>query len=73
VLSKLPLDRPDAREKVEKILSGLKWPQFPGLHSLLIKVDQPIKQKRALPTEIPIFGIPIVLDQDKILNYISPT
>jgi hypothetical protein len=38
VLSKLPLDRPDAREKVEKILSGLKWPQFPGLHSLLLKV-----------------------------------
>ena len=25
------------REKVEKILSGLKWSQFPGLHSLLLK------------------------------------
>ena len=37
VLTKLPLDRPDAREKVEKILAGLKWPQFPGLHSLLLK------------------------------------
>jgi len=37
VLSKLPLDRPDTREKVEKILTGLKWPQFPGLHSLLLK------------------------------------
>ena len=37
VLSKLPLDRPDTREKVEKILAGLKWPQFPGLHSLLLK------------------------------------
>ncbi|XP_023347388.1 protein furry [Eurytemora carolleeae] len=37
VLSKLPLDRPDTREKVEKILSGLKWSQFPGLHSLLLK------------------------------------
>ena len=37
VLSKLPLDRPDTREKVEKILSGLKWPNFPGLHSLLLK------------------------------------
>merc|ERR1719334_688889 len=37
VLSKLPLDRPDTREKVEKILTGLKWPSFPGLHSLLLK------------------------------------
>merc|ERR1719305_1018068 len=37
VLHKLPLDRPDAREKVEKILAGLKWAQFPGLHSLLLK------------------------------------
>ena len=26
-------------EKVEKILAGLKWPQFPGLHSLLLKVS----------------------------------
>ena len=43
VLSKLPLDRPDTREKVEKILAGLKWPNFPGLHSLLLKV-----QKRTL-------------------------
>merc|ERR1719481_2134421 len=25
VLSKLPLDRPDTREKLEKILSALKW------------------------------------------------
>ena len=37
VLSKLPLDRPDTRGKVEKILAGLKWPNFPGLHSLLLK------------------------------------
>merc|ERR1719334_942130 len=37
VLHKLPLDRPDAREKVDKILAGLKWTQFPGLHSLLLK------------------------------------
>jgi len=37
VLSKLPLDRPDTREKVEKLQAGLKWPSFPGLHSLLLK------------------------------------
>ena len=37
VLTKLPLNQPDAREKVEKILAGLKWYNFPGLHSLLIK------------------------------------
>merc|ERR1719319_1683027 len=37
VLSKLPLDRPDTREKVEKLQAGLKWSSFPGLHSLLLK------------------------------------
>ena len=37
ILQKLPLDRPDVREKVEKIQLQLKWPSFPGVHSLLLK------------------------------------
>ena len=37
ILKKLPLDRPDVREKVEKIQVQLKWPSFPGVHSLLLK------------------------------------
>ena len=37
ILQKLPLDRPDVREKVEKIQAQLKWPSFPGVHSLLLK------------------------------------
>lgn len=37
ILSKLPLDRPDVREKVDKLQIQLKWPAFPGVHSLLLK------------------------------------
>ena len=37
VLEKLPLDRPDVREKVEKLQVQLKWNNFPGAHSLLLK------------------------------------
>ncbi len=37
VLARLPLDRPDVRDKLEKLQSQLKWPSFPGVHSLLLK------------------------------------
>ena len=37
VLEKLPLDRPDVRDKVEKLQVQLKWNNFPGAHSLLLK------------------------------------
>ena len=37
VLEKLPLDRPDVRDKVEKLQLQLKWNNFPGAHSLLLK------------------------------------
>uniref|UniRef100_A0A336LX10 CSON006579 protein n=1 Tax=Culicoides sonorensis TaxID=179676 RepID=A0A336LX10_CULSO len=37
VLYRLPLDRPDARDKVEKLQLQLKWPNFPGVHALLLK------------------------------------
>ena len=37
VLARLPLDRPDVRDKLEKLQSQLKWPAFPGVHSLLLK------------------------------------
>ncbi|KAL7307325.1 hypothetical protein TKK_0000516 [Trichogramma kaykai] len=37
VLHRLPLDRPDARDKVEKLQQQLKWNTFPGVHALLLK------------------------------------
>ncbi|CAH1170054.1 unnamed protein product [Phaedon cochleariae] len=37
VMHRLPLDRPDARDKVEKLLSQLRWIYFPGVHALLLK------------------------------------
>ena len=40
VLHRLPLDRPDARDKVEKLQAQLKWTAFPGVHALLLKVLQ---------------------------------
>lgn len=38
VLHRLPLDRPDARDKVEKLQAQLRWSSFPGVHALLLKV-----------------------------------
>lgn len=38
VLHRLPLDRPDARDKVEKLQQQLKWTSYPGVHALLLKV-----------------------------------
>lgn len=40
VLHRLPLDRPDARDKVEKLQQQLKWAGYPGVHALLLKVNQ---------------------------------
>ncbi len=37
VLHRLPLDRPDARDKVEKLQTQLKWSAYPGIHALLLK------------------------------------
>lgn len=37
VLHRLPLDRPDARDKVEKLQQQLRWNSFPGVHALLLK------------------------------------
>jgi hypothetical protein len=39
VLHRLPLDRPDARDKVEKLQQQLRWTSFPGVHALLLKVN----------------------------------
>lgn len=39
VLHRLPLDRPDARDKVEKLQQQLKWSCYPGVHALLLKVN----------------------------------
>ena len=38
VLSRFPLDRPDTRDKVDKLQSQLKWNNFIGVHALLLKV-----------------------------------
>lgn len=38
VMHRLPLDRPDARDKVEKLQAQLRWNSFPGVHALLLKV-----------------------------------
>lgn len=37
VLYRLPLERPDARDKVEKLQQQLKWNGYPGVHALLLK------------------------------------
>ncbi|KAJ8924572.1 hypothetical protein NQ315_000721 [Exocentrus adspersus] len=37
VMHRLPLDRPDARDKVEKLQAQLRWNSFPGVHALLLK------------------------------------
>lgn len=43
VLHRLPLDRPDARDKVEKLQQQLKWLGYPGVHALLLKVKKIIR------------------------------
>ncbi|MGH0150848.1 UNVERIFIED_CONTAM: hypothetical protein FKN15_019280 [Acipenser sinensis] len=37
LLSQLPLDRSESREKIEKVQSKLKWYNFPGLQQLFLK------------------------------------
>ena len=37
LLSKISLDKSDSQEKIEKIFLQMKWNQFPGVHSLVLK------------------------------------
>ncbi|XP_037086709.1 protein furry-like [Pollicipes pollicipes] len=37
VLCKLSLDRPDCRDRVDRLQLQLRWPTFPGVHALLLK------------------------------------
>ena len=37
VLCKLSLDRPDCRDRVERLQLRLRWATFPGVHALLLK------------------------------------
>ena len=37
VLHRLPLDRPDCRDRVEKMLPQLKWANFTGVHAIVLK------------------------------------
>ena len=38
ILQHLQPDRPDCREKLEKIQQQIKWTNFPGVQTLLLKV-----------------------------------
>lgn len=37
ILSRLPLDRNDSQEKIEKVMLQSKWTNFPGVHAMLLK------------------------------------
>lgn len=37
VLNRLPLDRPECRDRVEKMLPQLKWNNFTGVHAVVLK------------------------------------
>ncbi|GFY64535.1 protein furry [Trichonephila inaurata madagascariensis] len=37
VMMKLPMERTDCQEKLEKIQMQIKWSNFPGVHALLLK------------------------------------
>lgn len=37
LLTHLPLDKSESREKIEKVQSKLKWTNFPGLQQLFLK------------------------------------
>ncbi|GBM95380.1 Protein furry [Araneus ventricosus] len=64
VMTKLPLERTDCQEKLEKIQMQIKWSNFPGVHALLLKgcaspatFDSTIK---ILTQFTPLLDIPIV-------------
>ncbi|CAH1777850.1 unnamed protein product [Owenia fusiformis] len=37
IIRNIQLDRPDCREKLDKILQQINWPNFPGVQALLLK------------------------------------
>lgn len=50
VLRRLPLDRPDARDKVDKLAAQLGTPSFPGVHALLLKgCTNPVTYEHVVP------------------------
>ena len=46
ILMHLQPERPDCREKLEKVLQQAKWPNFPGVVVMLLKV---IGMERNIP------------------------
>lgn len=64
VLSKFQLQKSDCQEKVEKIFSQMKWSQFPGVHSLLLKgCTSPTTYEptiNLLHKLIPLLEIPVI-------------
>lgn len=50
VLRRLPLDRPDTRDKVDKLAVQLRTPSFPGVHALLLKgCTNPLTYEHVVP------------------------
>lgn len=50
VLRRLPLDRPDTRDKVDKLAVQLRTPSFPGVHALLLKgCTNPVTYEHVVP------------------------
>ncbi|XP_050432999.1 protein furry isoform X2 [Adelges cooleyi] len=50
VLRRLPLDRPDTRDKVDKLAIQLRTPSFPGVHALLLKgCTNPLTYEHVVP------------------------
>ncbi|XP_050540856.1 protein furry isoform X2 [Daktulosphaira vitifoliae] len=50
VLRRLPLDRPDTRDKVDKLAIQLRTPTFPGVHALLLKgCTNPVTYEHVVP------------------------
>ncbi|VVC32584.1 Hypothetical protein CINCED_3A005220 [Cinara cedri] len=50
VLRRLPLDRPDTRDKVDKLAIQLRTPSFPGVHALLLKgCTNPVTYEHVVP------------------------
>lgn len=50
VLHRLPLDRPDTRDKVDKLAIQLRTPSFPGVHALLLKgCTNPVTYEHVVP------------------------
>ncbi|XP_067137576.1 protein furry [Centruroides vittatus] len=72
VLTKLPIERTDCQEKLEKIQFQMKWSNFPGVHALLLKgCTSPTTFESTidlLSRLIPLLDIPVI-DPSESLSF----